>query len=51
LEEHEYTVYRDLSAWQMALSYRDRDNRQSKSEQQVYFSLTLKAFPNQKIGF
>jgi LPS-assembly protein len=50
LEEQSYTIYRDLSAWQVALSLKDRNNRGGEHEQLVYLSFTLKAFPNQQLS-
>jgi LPS-assembly protein len=44
LQLQQYTVYRDLDAWQLAMSYSDSELN-SQSNHTVYFSLTLKAFP------
>ena len=45
LQEQTYSVYRDLSAWQLGVSVGQRNNRDAKSEEMIYFTLTLKAFP------
>jgi len=39
-----YTIYRDLDAWQLSLTYSDSELN-GTSNHTVYFSLTLKAFP------
>jgi LPS-assembly protein len=44
----EYTVYRDLDAWQLALTYSDSELN-GQSNHTIYFSLTLKAFPQYDI--
>jgi LPS-assembly protein len=44
LQLQEYTVYRDLDAWQLGLTYSDSEIN-SQSDRSIYFSLTLKAFP------
>ncbi len=44
----QYTVYRDLDAWQMALTYADSELN-GQSDHSVFFSLTLKAFPKYTI--
>ncbi len=46
LSEQDYTVFRDLSSWQVALTFGERNNRGSVSDQFVFLSFTLKAFPN-----
>ena len=43
--EQSYTVYRDLSAWQVGLTFAQRNNQGGADEEIVYLSLTLKAFP------
>lgn len=45
LQEQVYTVYRDLTAWQLGFSFADRKINNDDREQLFYFSLTLKAFP------
>lgn len=50
LQEQQYRIYRDLSSWQMALTFADRDNRNGKDEKLIYVTLTLKAFPSQKLS-
>jgi LPS-assembly protein len=44
----EYTVYRDLDAWQLALTYSDSELN-NKGNETIYFSLTLKAFPDYQL--
>ncbi len=41
----QYTVYRDLDAWKLALTYSDAQDENGKGDQTVYFTLTLKALP------
>ena len=48
LQLQEYTVYRDLDAWQLAMTYSDSELN-NVGNQTVYFSLTLKAFPKYQI--
>jgi LPS-assembly protein len=50
IEEQSFRIYRDLSSWQLALTIADRDNRGGQDEKLVYFTLTLKAFPSQKLS-
>lgn len=45
LNEQVYSVYRDLTAWQLGFSFADRKINEGTSEQSFFFSLTLKAFP------
>ncbi|HEY8967254.1 MAG TPA: hypothetical protein VIM58_12450 [Candidatus Methylacidiphilales bacterium] len=49
LSEQTYTLYRDLSSWQVGLSVSERNNRNSESDQSVFLTFTLKAFPNASI--
>jgi LPS-assembly protein len=44
LQLQQYTIYRDLDAWQLGLTYSDSELN-NQNNQTVYFSLTLKAFP------
>jgi LPS-assembly protein len=44
----QYTIYRDLDSWQLALSYSDSELN-GEGNHTVYFSLTLKAFPQFEI--
>jgi LPS-assembly protein len=44
----QYTVYRDLDAWQLAMTYADSELN-GQGDHTVYFSLTLKAFPKYTI--
>jgi LPS-assembly protein len=48
LQNQQYTVYRDLDAWQLGLTYSDSELN-NESNHTVYFSLTLKAFPKYDI--
>jgi hypothetical protein len=48
LQLQEYTVYRDLDAWQLALTYSDSELN-NQGNHTIYFSLTLKAFPNYQL--
>jgi LPS-assembly protein len=48
LQLQQYTIYRDLDAWQMAMTYADSEYN-GQSNHSVYFSLTLKAFPKYTI--
>ena len=48
LQLQEYTLYRDLDAWQLGLTYSDSEYN-SVSDRTVYFSLTLKAFPKYQL--
>lgn len=50
LREQVYTVYRDLTAWQLGFSFADRKINVDKREQVFFFSLTLKAFPELTIS-
>jgi LPS-assembly protein len=44
LQNQQYTVYRDLDSWLLALSYSDSEIN-NVNNQTIFFSLTLKAFP------
>lgn len=46
LQEQSYTVYRDLSAWLMAITFKERYLNDRQNEIAVYLSMTLKAFPS-----
>jgi LPS-assembly protein len=48
LQNQQYTIYRDLDAWQLGLTYSDSELN-SQSNHTVYLSLTLKAFPRYEI--
>ena len=48
LQLQQYTVYRDLDAWLLALTFSDSEEN-NKGDQSVFFSLTLKAFPEYQI--
>jgi hypothetical protein len=50
LEEHSYSVYRDLRSWTLSLGFRVRDNRQTPDDFAVVLSLQLKAIPRFKPG-
>ncbi len=45
LQLQQYTIYRDLDAWKLALTFSDSEINNGKGDQAVFFSLTLKAFP------
>ena len=47
-QNQEYTIYRDLDAWQLAMTYSDSELN-NQSDHTIYFSLTLKAFPKYEI--
>jgi LPS-assembly protein len=48
LQLQQYTIYRDLDAWQLALTYADSEYN-GQSDHSIFFSLTLKAFPKYTI--
>jgi len=48
LQLQQYTVYRDLDAWQLALTFSDSKINNANDET-VFFSLTLKAFPRYEL--
>jgi len=48
LQLQQYTIYRDLDAWQLALTYSDSEFN-GQGDHTVYFSLTLKAFPEYQL--
>jgi hypothetical protein len=48
LQLQQYTVYRDLDAWQLGMTYSDSELN-NQSDRSVYFSLTLKAFPKYQL--
>jgi LPS-assembly protein len=45
LQLQEYTVYRDLDAWQLSMTFSNSEISNGHNEQALYFSLTLKALP------
>jgi LPS-assembly protein len=49
LQQQQYTVYRDLDAWQFALTYSNSEINNGRSDHAIYFSLTLKAFPQYQL--
>jgi LPS-assembly protein len=49
LQLQQYTIYRDLDAWKLALTLSDSEVDNGKGDQAVYFSLTLKALPEYNI--
>jgi LPS-assembly protein len=51
LQEHRYSIYRDLTSWNMSFTAAFRDHRDIRDEILFYFSLTLKAFPDQSLSF
>ena len=48
LQNQVYTIYRDLDAWQLGLTYSDSEYN-NESNHTIYFSLTLKAFPKYQL--
>jgi LPS-assembly protein len=48
LQLQQYTVYRDLDAWQLGMTYSDSELN-NQSDRSVYLSLTLKAFPKYQL--
>jgi LPS-assembly protein len=49
LQEQRYEIFRDLRAWDLGVGTALRDNRLEENEFLVYFTLTLKAFPEASI--
>ena len=45
LQLQQYTVYRDLDAWQISATFSDSEISNGHNEQAIFFSLTLKALP------
>jgi LPS-assembly protein len=45
LQYQQFTVYRDLDAWQIALSYADAEINNGQSDHSIFLSFTLKALP------
>ena len=50
LEQQQYTIYRDLRAWTVALSLRVRDDRVGPTELTAALTFSLKAFPQLGLG-
>lgn len=52
IEEHQYTLYRDLHCWTLEFTYdlRPYQNNKTIVDQIFWFTLRLKAFPDQPIG-
>ena len=48
LQLQQYTIYRDLDSWQLALTFSDSETN-GQDNQTIYFSLTLKAFPQYQL--
>ncbi|HEV3270861.1 MAG TPA: hypothetical protein VGZ93_01635 [Candidatus Methylacidiphilales bacterium] len=48
LQLQQYTIYRDLDAWQLGMTYSDSELN-NQSDHTIYFTLTLKAFPKYEI--
>jgi LPS-assembly protein len=44
LQLQQYTVYRDLDSWKLALTLADTEEN-GKDQESIFFTLTLKAFP------
>ena len=51
LQEQEYTLYRDLSAWQAALTFAENEYPGRPSDLSVSLRMTLKAFPEAKVSY
>jgi len=49
LQLQQYTVYRDLDAWQLGLTYSESEYN-GINDRSIYFSLTLKAFPKEVLN-
>jgi LPS-assembly protein len=49
LQLQQYTVYRDLDAWQISATFSDSEIADGHNEQAIYFSLTLKALPKYQL--
>ena len=50
LEEHFYTIYRDLRSWTSALTLRVREHRTGPTDVTVAVTFSLKAFPRFGLG-
>ena len=50
LQEHTYSIYRDLRSWTGALSFRFREDEQNGEDFTVAFVFSLKAVPKMKAG-
>jgi len=50
MQEQQYTVYRDLRSWTVALSFRVRESQTSPTDYAVAFTASLKAFPRFDLG-
>ena len=48
LQLQQYTIYRDLDAWQLGMTFSDSEYN-NQDNRSVYFSLTLKAFPKYQL--
>jgi LPS-assembly protein len=48
LQLQQYTIYRDLDAWQLGMTYSDSELN-NQSNHSIFFSLTLKAFPKYQL--
>jgi LPS-assembly protein len=49
LQLQQYTIYRDLDAWQISATFSDSEINNGHNEQAIYFSLTLKALPQYQL--
>ena len=50
LQEQDYSIYRDLRSWTVALTFRVRDNPTGPQDYTVAFTFSLKAFPRFGLG-
>jgi LPS-assembly protein len=48
LQLQQYTIYRDLDAWQLGMTYSDSELN-NQGNHTIFFSLTLKAFPKYEL--
>jgi LPS-assembly protein len=49
LQLQQYTIYRDLDSWQLAMTYSNSEINNGHTDQAIFFSLTLKAFPQYQL--
>jgi LPS-assembly protein len=49
LQLQQYTIYRDLDAWQISATFSDSEISNGHNEESIYFSLSLKAMPQYQL--
>jgi len=49
LQLQQYTIYRDLDAWQVSATFSDSEISTGHNEESIYFALTLKALPEYQL--